>query len=333
MRFSFIIPVYNRPDEVQELLDSMAAVDGIEDCEIVIIEDGSDQTSESKVRDFQEQLDILYLSKTNTGPGDSRNYGMKRASHEYFIILDSDCLLPNGYLNAVKKHLAESYVDCFGGPDKAHTSFTHLQKAIDYAMTSFLTTGGIRGKRKSDFQPRSFNMGLSRKAFEATGGFGQVHPGEDPDLVFRLRESGFETSLIKDAFVYHKRRISWKAFTRQVYKFGTVRVFLNTWHPSSRKITYWFPSLFSIGLIFSILLFFLDVRWPITFFLFYFFVVLIHAFITRGSQVGWRALLAVIIQFFSYGYGFFISWWRIRIMGRLPKSAYPDFFFKKQNGQ
>lgn len=333
MDFSFIIPVYNRPLEIQELLTSMLDVEGVDGCEIVIVEDGSEQSAEKVVDEFRTDLDIKYLLKSNSGPGDSRNYGMNHATHDYFIILDSDCLLPAGYLNAVRHFFQTGHVDCFGGPDRAHPSFTYLQKAIDYAMTSFLSTGGIRGKRSSGFQPRSFNMGLSRAAFDATGGFGRVHPGEDPDLVFRLREKGFGTALIKDAYVFHKRRIDWKSYIKQVYKFGTVRVFLNHWHPDTRKLTYWFPTLFSLGLLVSLLLLVFDISWPITLYLFYFFSVLVHAFILKGPKAGWRALLAVIIQMFSYGYGFFISWCRITVLGRDPETAYPSFFFKETNGQ
>ena len=203
LQFSFIIPVFNRPDETQELLDSFMALNGDLDFEIVIIEDGSTISSKAIIESFKSDLNISYYQKPNSGPGDSRNYGMRKAKGNYFIILDSDCILPKEYLQEVKKSLESEYVDCFGGPDAAHKSFSNLQKAINFSMTSFITTGGIRGKAKSvnSFEPRSFNMGLSKTAFLATNGFGKIHPGEDPDLSIRLTKQGFKTKLFPSAFV------------------------------------------------------------------------------------------------------------------------------------
>ena len=217
LQFSFIIPVYNRPDEIQELLDSFVGLKTATEFEIVIVEDGSTVLSKTSVESFKNTLNISYFFKENSGPGDSRNYGMQRAKGDYFIILDSDCVLPENYLNEVEKSLNNNYVDCFGGPDAAHDSFSNIQKAINFSMTSFITTGGIRGHKKGldKFQPRSFNMGLSKKAFEASNGFGRIHPGEDPDLSIRLWNLGFKTKLISEAFVYHKRRISWNKFYKQ----------------------------------------------------------------------------------------------------------------------
>ena len=220
MKFSFIIPVFNRPDEILELLNSIQNQTQ-KDFEVVIIEDGSTLKSDNIVNNFSKELSILYLEKENSGPGDSRNYGMKNASGDYFIILDSDCILPKDYFENVKNQLASNFVDCFGGSDSALHSFSEIQKAINYSMTSFLTTGGIRGgsEKLDKFQPRSFNMGLSKKAFEATNGFGNIHPGEDPDLSMRLWRLGFQTKLFKNTFVYHKRRINWNKFYIQVNKF------------------------------------------------------------------------------------------------------------------
>jgi glycosyltransferase involved in cell wall biosynthesis len=222
--------------------------------EIVIIEDGSNFTSEHVVSKFQKKLNISYFKKQNTGPGDSRNYGMQKAKGNYFLILDSDCILPDNYLKKVDESIIKNFIHCFGGPDAAHDSFSDIQKAINYVMTSFFTTGGIRGGKKSvgKFQPRSFNMGLSKEAFIETQGFGKIHPGEDPDLTIRLWKKGYETRLIKEAYVFHKRRISWVKFYDQVKKFGKCRPILNTWHPETKKITYWFPTLFVIGVILSL---------------------------------------------------------------------------------
>ena len=214
LSFSIIVPVYNRPDEIGELLESLVQQTYEKAFEIVLVEDGSTQSSEEVVEKFKDLLQITYLRKKNTGPGDSRNFGMQHAKGNYFIILDSDCMLPPQYLKAVETSLHKYFVHCFGGPDAAHASFSHVQKAINYAMTSVLTTGGIRGNKSSvnKFQPRSFNMGISEKAFKATKGYGNMHPGEDPDLTIRIWNMGYETKLIPEAFVYHKRRINWKRF-------------------------------------------------------------------------------------------------------------------------
>jgi glycosyltransferase involved in cell wall biosynthesis len=213
-QFSFIIPVYNRPQEIAELLESLSKIEFSRPFEVVLIEDGSSEKADGQVDAFKDQMHISYYCKENTGPGDSRNYGMKRAQGDYFIILDSDCLVPEHYLETVDAFLANTFVHCYGGADAAHSSFTNLQKAINYVMTSFLTTGGIRGSKNSvqKFEPRSFNMGISKKAFEATGGFATIHPGEDPDMSQRIIKAGFETAYIPHAYVYHKRRISWRSF-------------------------------------------------------------------------------------------------------------------------
>ena len=246
--------VYNRPEEIRELLESFCDLDSPKTFEIVIIEDGSSLDSRLIVENFQSQLNISYYFKENTGPGDSRNYGMKRANGHYFIILDSDCILPNQYLSEVISFLNQHYVDCFGGPDTARYNFSELQKAINFSMTSKITTGGVRGgdKEIQGYEPRSFNMGISKEAFNASGGFGNIHPGEDPDLSIRLKAIGYKLSLIPQAFVYHKRRLSLDSFFVQVYKFGQVRPILNKWHPQSKKIAYWFPLVFVLGLVLSL---------------------------------------------------------------------------------
>ena len=251
MLFSLIIPVYNRPDEVDELLESLSKLGYNEKFEIVIVEDGSSVKCEEVIHKYNNKLTVSYYYKENSGPGDSRNYGMKMANGDYFIIFDSDCIIPKEYLTEVSNALKKSYVDCFGGPDKALSSFSDIQKAINFAMTSFITTGGIRGgsEKIDKFQPRSFNMGLSRKAFETSNGFGDIHPGEDPDLSFRLWNLGFETKLFPKAYVYHKRRIDWDKFSIQVNKFGKARPILNSWYPQYAKLTFFFPSFFIIGLL------------------------------------------------------------------------------------
>ena len=332
--YSFIIPVYNRPDEIRELLQSMKLLDFNEAFEIVIVEDGSSVSSEAVIEEFSDSLNIAYYFKENTGPGDSRNYGMKKAKGNYFLILDSDVLLPSNYLYEVQKYLALNYVDCFGGPDAAHESFTEVQKAINYAMTSFLTTGGIRGNKKSvnKFQPRSFNMGLSKKAFFKSGGFGLIHPGEDPDLALRLQKLGFETVLIPDAFVYHKRRIDWNKFYIQVNKFGKVRPILNNWHPASAKLTFWFPSIFILGLGVAFIMLSLGFSLLLNCYVFYFLIIGIDAALKNKSfYIGLAAILATFIQFVGYGTGFLKSIWKLNFLKMKPQDAFPTLFFKNEN--
>ncbi|MUU76853.1 glycosyltransferase [Winogradskyella endarachnes] len=330
INFSFIIPVYNRPEEIEELLNSFLNFEGTDLFEIVIIEDGSTETSEHVVENFKNNLNISYYFKPNSGPGDSRNYGMQKAKGNYFIILDSDVIMPPNYLKEVKSFLQKSYFDCFGGPDAAHHTFSNLQKAINFAMTSFITTGGIRGGKQQidNFQPRSFNMGLSKEAFLASGGFGKIHPGEDPDLSLRLHNLGFKTTLIADAYVYHKRRVSWSKFYKQVNKFGMVRPILNQWHPKSKSIIYWFPSVFSLGLLVSLLLMLVNFYLPIYLYSLYFLLAFVLALVSnKNIVIAVQALLAIIIQFFGYGVGFLVATFRIIILRENPKEAFPKLFF------
>lgn len=329
LQFSIIVPVFNRPDEVAELLESLSK-QTFKDFEVLIIEDGSTEPCDTVCKTYSDQLNLIYINKPNSGPGPSRNFGMEKAKGNYFIIFDSDCLIPEGYMQAVNSFLSSNYVDCFGGPDAAHDSFSDTQKSINYAMTSFFTTGGIRGgsEKLVKFQPRSFNMGLSKEVFEKVGGYGKIHPGEDPDLTFRIWEAGFKTSLIKDAYVYHKRRIDFQKFSKQVYKFGVVRVILNKWHPQTKKITYWFPTVFSIGFLGNI---FLSALVPnlIFFNWLYIAALFFDALIkTKKVNIAIGAVAAAFIQFFSYGWGFLKSQVKINALKLEETKAFPSFFFK-----
>ena len=330
MYFSLIIPVYNRPDEIDELLESLVLSDYDKPFEVVIVEDGSSIPCKNNLEKFVNKLDISYYFKENSGPGDSRNFGMKKARGDYFLIFDSDCIIPKEYLSEVSKNLQNVYVDCFGGPDKALDSFSDIQKAINFAMTSFLTTGGIRGgsEQIDKFQPRSFNMGLSKKAFEASGGFGNIHPGEDPDLSIRLWNLGFETKLFSSAFVYHKRRIDWNKFSIQVTKFGKARPILNSWYPKYSKITYFFPSAFIIGLFVSLLFLIFNQDLFFKMYLVYFVLIFIVAsFQNKSLKIGYLALIAVWKQFFGYGKGFIISYLKVILLKQKPQEAFPELFF------
>ena len=331
MKYSFIIPIYNRPEELDELLNSLVSQTYEGDFEVVVIEDGSTLTSEQICKKYQNDLSITYLSTPNTGPGDSRNYGMQRAQHDYFLILDSDCILPSHYLKAVDDFLQAHYVDCFGGSDTATDDFTDIQKAINYTMTSLLTTGGIRGsqKRIQRFEPRSFNMGLSRKAFEATGGFGKIHPGEDPDLVIRLWEKGFDSAFIPTAFVFHKRRISWAKFRTQVSKFGQTRAILNHWHLQTRKLTFWLPTCFALGLCGAILLAFFGHIAPLLVYASYFILIgWDSARENRSVKIGFLSVWALLVQFFSYGWGFLRATLKIAFVKKPIETLFPHLFFK-----
>ncbi|MCC1484806.1 glycosyltransferase [Winogradskyella immobilis] len=331
LEYSFIIPVYNRPNEIKELLESFLKLNGDFYFEIVIVEDGSSETSKSVVDVFSSQLNISYYFKNNSGPGDSRNFGMTNAKGNYFIILDSDVILPENYLMNVDDFLNNTYYHCFGGPDAAHQSFTNLQKAINFSMTSFLTTGGIRGGNEviENFQPRSFNMGLSKKAFEDTRGFGKIHPGEDPDLSLRLHKLGYKTTLIKKASVFHKRRISWKKFYNQVHKFGMVRPILNQWHPTSKSVVYWLPSFFSLGLLVALFLLIFNIEFLVYIYILYFGLAFIVSVVSNKSiGIAFQSLLAICIQFFGYGYGFFKSTFKIMLSNKTPEQLFPKLFFK-----
>ncbi|CAM3425914.1 glycosyltransferase [Aequorivita lipolytica] len=329
--YSFIIPVFNRPQEVRELLESFANLHFQKEFEIVIVEDGSTETSETVVKEFSEKLTISYYFKENSGPGDSRNYGMKCAKGNYFIVLDSDCLLPAHYLATVDEFLGKNYFHCYGGADAAHESFTPLQKAINYTMTSFLTTGGIRGNERSvnNFEPRSFNMGISKEAFENTGGYAKIHPGEDPDLSQRILKAGYQTTFVPNAFVYHKRRISWGKFYLQVKKFGLVRPILNQWHPSAAKITFWLPTLFVVFVICSIVFsIFISPLFIIPILTYLLLIFLDSSVKNKSVYIGLLSLKAVFVQFFGYGIAFLKSSFLINFLKKDPQKQFPFLFFK-----
>lgn len=330
MFFSIIIPVYNRPDEIKELLESLAISEYNSPFEIIIVEDGSSITCKQEIEVFSDQLNIRYYYKENTGPGDSRNFGMRLARGDYFIIFDSDCIIPKEYLTEVENELTANYVDCFGGSDAALESFSDIQKAINFAMTSFITTGGIRGgsEKITKFQPRSFNMGISKIAFESSNGFGNIHPGEDPDLSIRLWKLGYETRLFPKAFVYHKRRIDWNKFSIQVNKFGKARPILNSWYPEYSRLTYFFPTIFVIGVYFSIVFLAFGYTLPIVSYIFYFLLILVTATVqNKNFKIGFLSLIAVFKQFFGYGNGFLVSYIKVILLKQKPEIAFPELFF------
>lgn len=339
INLSIIIAVYQRPEELSELLTSLT-LQTHRDFEVIIIDDGSPVSLLPIAKQFSDSLDLQYFYKPNSGPAQSRNYGMSKASGNYFIFLDSDTIAPKGYIQSVLDELTHSFVDGFGGPDMADVSFNALQKAISFSMTSFLTTGGIRGRKKQigKFQPRSFNMGLSREAFEKTKGFGDLRIGEDPDLSMTLWESGFHTRLFPQSKVYHKRRSTLKKFALQVYQFGVARPILNQRHPHYNSLNFWFPSLFLIGFVGMILSNSLLRHWPILdlfnrvslgIYLVYFLSILItSSVLNKNIWVGILSILTTIIQFFGYGYGFLQSWFLIQVLKKNPREVFPNHFSK-----
>lgn len=323
--------MYNRPEEIHELLESVSQTTYKEEFEIVIVEDGSTIRCENVIEKYKSKLKISYYFKDNSGPGASRNYGMKKARGDYFIIFDSDCIIPKQYLTEVETALKNNYVDCFGGPDCALKSFSSTQKAINFAMTSFLTTGGIRGgsEKIDKFQPRSFNMGISKKAYEASNGFGNIHPGEDPDLTIRLWKLGFETKLFSKAFVYHKRRIDWEKFTIQVTKFGKARPILNSWYPEYNKLTYFFPTVFILGFFLSLIsLIFAEDLLLKCYFLYFILIFVVGTIQNRSIIIGYLAIIAVWKQFYGYGMGFLKSYILVQVLKNNPKKVFPELFFK-----
>ena len=302
--FSVIIPVYNRPDEVRELLESLSK-QTLKDFEVLLIEDGSVNRCDTVAQEFDKDLNICYFYKENSGRSLTRNYGMERASGEYLIFFDSDCIIPERYFEIVKARLEKDYVDCFGGPDAAHSSFSNLQKAISYSMTSFFTTGGIRGGKKGmeKFTPRTFNMGFSKEVYKRVGGFKDMF-GEDIDLSLRIQKAGFHTVLIRDAFVYHKRRVSFRSFYRQVSVFGRARVDLYLLHPESLKIVHLLPAAFVLGSLILILLSFFCI-WALLPLIVYFLALFFESLVCNHSlRIAGLSVLTSIIQLGGYGIGF-----------------------------
>lgn len=309
MFFSIIIPLYNRPQEIDELLSTLCNQTYMQ-FEVLVIEDGSVKDAKDIVASYANRLDIHYYVKPNSGQGFSRNFGFERAKGDYFIIFDSDILVPEDYLEIVKNYLFEHQLDAYGGPDASHHSFTPVQKAISYAMTSPFTTGGIRGNKKhiGQFHPRSFNMGVSREVYEKVGGFILTRLGEDIEYSIRIHENGFKIGLIPGAKVYHKRRTSFSQFYKQLHFFGRARINIYKHFPKELKLVHFFPALFTLGLGFTLLVNF--VYPPLAYlsnfvFLLYFVLIFFHAWSANKSiKIAFLSVFASLIQLVAYGFGF-----------------------------
>ncbi|TAH00438.1 MAG: glycosyltransferase [Sphingobacteriales bacterium] len=310
MFFSIIIPLYNRPLEIKELLQTLT-LQTYSNFEVLVIEDGSQNAAKEIVESFTQQLNIQYFFKPNTGQGFTRNYGFERAKGDYFIIFDSDCLIPDIYLATVNQEITKNNLDAYGGPDAAHHSFTPIQKAISYSMTSVFTTGGIRGKNKNaggQFHPRSFNMGLSRKVWEKVGGFTITRMGEDILYSIAIQQAGFKTALIDKAIVYHKRRTSFLQFWKQLHFFGRGRINIYTYYPAQLKAVHFFPALFTFFIGFSLIfnLFNLKIAATCNFLISVYILLIFFDSLSKNKslKVAFLSIFASFIQLLAYGFGF-----------------------------
>ncbi|MDD7028176.1 MAG: glycosyltransferase [Prevotellaceae bacterium] len=348
MKYSIIVPVFNRPDEVDELLQSLVG-QTLKDFEVVIVEDGSEKPCKDVCDKYAGKIDLKYFMKKNSGPGQSRNYGAERANGEYLIVLDSDVVLPEDYLKAVDDELNREPSDAFGGPDCAHDSFTETQKAISYSMTSFFTTGGIRGgKKKLDkFYPRSFNMGIRRDVYMRLGGFSKMRFGEDIDFSIRIFKAGCKCRLLPEAWVWHKRRTDMRKFFRQVYNSGIARVNLYKKYPESLKLVHLLPMVFTVGVILLFLVacfgrIMMVYGNPADFYSWYYLVVgalspilffslliFIDSSIRNKSlPIGFISIGAAFVQLTGYGFGFISAWWKRCILGHDEFHAFEKTFYK-----
>ncbi|AZA82840.1 glycosyl transferase family 2 [Chryseobacterium lactis] len=329
---SIIVAIYNRKDELFELLTSLTQQTDKE-FEMMIVDDGSVIDLKPTIRNFEGMLNIKYFRKDNSGPGLTRNYGAARAENNWLVFVDSDVIVEKDYIQNIKNDILTIPCDAFGGADKAHKGFNLMQKAISYSMTSVFTTGGIRGSKKavSKFQPRSFNMGVKKSVFEKVGGFSEMRIGEDPDLSMTLWENGFTTAFFDDIAVYHKRRVDFGKFSKQVYQFGCARPILNQRHPNYVKISFAFPTLFMLGYMMGFLEYFMMGRGIIlTFYGLYTVLVFFHALLlTKNISIAGMAVISTYIQMFSYGYGFLKSWILLNVARMKPEEAFPDHYYKK----
>lgn len=332
MKYSIVVAVFNRPDEMDELLESLAS-QTYQDFEVVVVEDGSTNPSQEVCFKWKNQLQILYVVKENGGPGPARNYGCTLAQGAVFIYLDSDCTVPPNWLHVIDTEMEERGLQAFGGPDREHTNFTRLQKAISYAMTSVLTTGGIRGAKMQTagtFHPRSFNMGLTRLAFDTTGGFAPMRFGEDVDLSIRLIQNGFKVGLIPDAWVYHKRRTDLKKFYRQVYNSGNARINLTVRHPGTLKLTHFFPAAITMYAVTAIIYTVCFTRGFVSLapLVAYFAAISLHATLCQRSvSVGLLSTIAAAVQLGGYGLGFMRGLITRFVLGRSEEYAFKKSYY------
>jgi glycosyltransferase involved in cell wall biosynthesis len=365
MKYSIVIPVYNRPEEVDELLQSLTT-QTFKDFEVVIVEDGSDIPCKEVVNKYADRLNLKYFTKPNSGPGQTRNYGVERSQGEFVIVLDSDVVLPHDYLLSTSNFQLSTQADAWGGPDRAHESFSSVQKAINYSMTSFFTTGGIRGGKKQmdkKFYPRSFNMGIRRTLYQQLGGFSEMRFGEDIDFSIRIYESGARCCLFPDAWVWHKRRTDFKKFFKQVHNSGIARINLMKRHPGTLKLVHLLPMVFTLGTFACLLIAFLFLLLAILgiialwnapkpgcvsgpmfciifgiggmllfllpLILFSTIIFLDSSYRNKSVKIGFLSIWASFIQLIGYGTGFLRAWWLRCVCGRNEElQAFKNNFYK-----
>ncbi|MEO7214391.1 glycosyltransferase [Mucilaginibacter sp.] len=321
MFFSIIIPLYNRPQEISELLGTLT-LQTYKQFEVLVIEDGSAHKAEDIVKSYADKLDVKYFEKANEGQGFTRNFGFERAKGDYFIIFDSDCLIPHDYLQIVNDSLDENWLDAYGGPDGAHPSFTPIQKAISYSMTSPFTTGGIRGNKKGigQFHPRSFNMGISRKVWENAGGFIITRLGEDIEYSIRIHSLGYKIGLIPDAIVYHKRRTDFVKFFKQLHFFGRARINVYKFFPDQLKAVHFFPAVFTLGLIFTLIAnlfgWFIAILCNITVALIILLIFFHSWWKNKSAKIAFLSIIAAFTQLTAYGLGFMQDYWKRVVLKR-----------------
>ena len=339
MKFSIVVPVYNRPEEVDELLESLCS-QTCKDFEVLIVEDGSQKPCKDVCAKYADILDLHYYAKPNSGPGQSRNYGVERAQGEYALILDSDVVLPQGFIQSIVDELSREEAVAWGGPDASHPSFTPIQKAISYSMTSFFTTGGIRGgkannkaafqlKKLDKFYPRSFNMGIRRDVYLQLGGFSKMRFGEDIDFSYRIVEAGYQPRLFPEAWVWHKRRTDFRKFFRQVYNSGIARINLEKRHPGTLKLVHLLPMVFTLGVIVLTLLSPLTCGYSLLPLCLYAALLCTDSTLKNKSlKVGLLSIPAAFVQLMGYGLGFLESWWKRCVRKQDEFTAFEKNFYQ-----
>jgi glycosyltransferase involved in cell wall biosynthesis len=327
VNISVIVPVFNRPAELDELLESIAVQKKLP-YEIIVVEDGSTERCNEVVAKFSDRLPLKYFYKENEGQGFARNYGFEKSTGEFLIVFDSDCILAPDYFDVLTNFLVLNKIDAFGGPDRARDDFTVIQKAINHSMTSFLTTGGIRGRKKKvgQYHPRSFNMGFSRQVYNAIGGYRIPFMGEDIEFSTRILKAGYQVAFLEEAFVYHKRRTDFSRFFKQLKYFGRARINVSRFHPDQVKLIHLFPLIFSLGLIFALLLWLVGIYHLLVLYLVYFGLIFLEALVKTGNlKVGLLAPVAAFLQLTGYGYGLAYEFFR-KLAGRDPNAKYIDLY-------
>jgi len=322
-KFSIIIPSFNRVDEITALLVSMEELRfPRSQFELIIADDGSTDETLHFIKSYSSAsgLNLILVSQSNQGPGAARNLGVAAASGDFFIFIDSDVTVPGHWLEEISKQLQLEGGQAFGGPDTYRDDFPALLKAINHSMNSFLTTGGLRGKKGKSlarYYPRSFNMGLSRALWEKTGGFSKLRHGQDIEFSHRLHQAGAKILFIPKAFVFHKRRTSLKKFFKQVFNWGVARINLYKMNPSMLEPLHALPAVASAGyLLLSLMAFFHPVLKQI-WLVFSAFGLLLLLFSSAQALRQYRSIavalyvpLVIPIQIFGYGIGFIYNFIR-----------------------